>query len=430
MSNSDSVHATNRMSRVRRGWVVLAVAFLVMASGFALRNSFSVFYPAIVEDFGWSRGNTAIMFSLSILVYGLLSPVVGGLVDRFKPQFVLALGIAVLGCSTAMCGLATHEWQFYVLYGGLAAVGVSMIGITPLAAIVTPWFERNRGLVFGILAAGFGVSLVSASLVQLLISMYGWQRAFVIAGLSVAVVMVPLTLVLIRRAPRARSRPVQKASGEDVSAGGTSGWHGNAWTLRRALRTPQFWMLWTAAFCQLGVAEKMVIAHQVYFFQDAGYSPVAAASIYSVFGIVFVGGNLASFLSDRLGREKVYIPACALSIGAVCMLFAIQDASQPWMAYLFAVLFGAGMGAMPPVLFASVADLFHGKSYGAIMGTVALGFSLGGALSPWLAGHLHDVSNSYTSTLYMLVAALVVCGLMVWLAAPRKLNPVGPQEGH
>ena len=430
MSNTTGSPPGTRRSRVRRGWVVLAVAFLVMAGGFALRNSFSVFYPAIVEEFGWSRGNTAIMFSLSIFVYGLLSPVVGGLVDRFRPQFVLALGIGILGCSIALCGLATREWQFYVLYGGVAAVGVSMIGITPLAAIVTPWFERNRGLVFGILAAGFGVSLVSASLVQLLISMYGWQSAFVIAGLSVTAVMVPLTLVLIRRAPRARSVPVQTAEGEEVSSGGTSDWHGSAWTLRRALRTPQFWMLWTAGFCQLGIAEKMVIAHQVYFFQDAGYSPVAAASIYSVFGIVFVGGNLASFLSDRLGRERVYLPACLLSIGAACMLFGIRDASQPWMAYLFAVLFGAGMGAMPPVLFASVADLFHGMSYGAIMGMVALGFSLGGALSPWLAGHLHDVSNSYTSTIFILVAALVVCGLMVWLASPGRLNPVRLQNGN
>jgi len=343
---------------------------------------------------------------------------------------VLALGICVLGSGIAMCGLATLEWQFYVLFGGVAAVGGSLTGITPLAAIVTPWFERNRGLVFGILAAGFGVSLVAASLVQFLISTYGWQSAFVIAGLSVAIVMVPLTLVLVRRAPRARTVTVETASGGEVSAGSTSDWHGNAWTLRRVLRAPQFWMLWIAGFCQVGVAEKIVIAHQVYFFRDAGYSPVVAASIYSVYGIVFVGGTLASTLSDRLGREKVYIPACVLSIGAACMLFGIRDASQPCMAYLFAVLFGAGMGVMPPVLFASVADLFHGMSYGAIMGMVVLGISVGGAISPWLAGHLHDVSNSYTSTLFMLVAALAVCGLMVWMAAPRRLSPVSPQEGH
>jgi MFS family permease len=430
MSNSDNMHTTNRRSRIRRGWVVLAVGLVVMASGCALRNSFSVFYPAIVEDFGWSRGSTAIMYSLGILVCGLLSPLVGGLVDRFRPQFVLALGFCVLCSSIAMCGLATREWQFYVLFGVLAAVGGSLTGITPVAAIVIPWFERNRGLVFGVLAAGFGGSLVAASLVQFLISTYGWQSAFVISGLSVAGLMVPLTLVLVRRAPRARPLPVETESSRKIVASGPSDWHSSAWTLRRALRTPQFWMLWLAGFCQVGVGEKVAIAHQVYFFRDAGYSPAAAASIYSVFGIVFVGGNLASLLSDRLGREKVYVPACALSIGAACMLFGIRDASQPWMAYLFAALFGAGTGAMPPVMFASIADLFHGMSYGAIMGMTVLGISIGGALSPWLAGHLHDVSNSYTSTLYILVAALVVSGLMVWLAAPRRLNPVRPYDGR
>ncbi|MCK5212755.1 MAG: hypothetical protein KAQ74_02430 [Dehalococcoidia bacterium] len=79
---------------------------------------------------------------------------------------------------------------------------------------------------------------------------------------------------------------------------------------------------------------------------------------------------------------------------------------------------------MPPVLFASVADLFHGRSYGAIMGRVAFGFSMGGALSPWLAGHMHDVSGSADSTLFMFLAALLACGILVWLAAPRKLVPV------
>jgi len=82
------------------------------------------------------------------------------------------------------------------------------------------------------------------------------------------------------------------------------------------------------------------------------------------------------------------------------------------------------MGIMPPVLFASVADFFHGRSYGAIMGMVTFGFSMGGALGPWLAGYMHDVSGSYDSTIIMLLAALLACGLLVWLAAPRKFVPV------
>ena len=416
----------------RRGWVVLGVAFLVMSAGFALRNAFSVFYPAIVADFGWSRGNGAIMFSLSILVYGLLSPVVGGLVDRVKPQVVVAIGVTVLAGCVALCSLATHEWQFYLLYGVLGAVGVAMMGITTLASTVMPWFARRRALAFAILAAGFGVSLVAAALVQFLITSFGWQRALVYSGVAVMVVVVPLVLAFLRRPSVEHPAPVEPKEAQKPQSSHDAGtathpvsaWHAQEWTVRRALRTPQFWMLWVAGFCQLGLAEKMSIAHQVYFFQDAGYTPMAAASVYSVFGVVFVCGSLTSSFSDRLGREKVYLPACALAIAGTLLLFVIKDATQPWMAYLFAIVFGFGMGMMPPVLFATVADLFHGKSYGAIQGMVALGFSAGGAISPWLAGHMHDLAGSYYATLFILLGALVTCGLLVWLAAPRRLSPV------
>ena len=413
----------------RRGWLVLGVAFVVMSAGFALRNAFSVFYPAIVADFGWSRGSAAIMFSLSILVYGLLSPVVGGLVDRTRPQVVVALGVTILAGCVALCSLATREWHFYLLYGVVGAVGVTMMGITVLAATVMPWFTRRRALAFAILAAGFGVSLVAAALVEFLISSYGWQMALVYSGLAVIVIVVPLVLAFLRRPSARHPAPDAPVAGSappshDSAARPVTGWHSREWTLRSAMRTPQFWMLWVAGFCQLGLVEKMAIAHQVYFFRDAGYTPIAAASVYSVFGVVFVCGSLASSLSDRLGREKVYLPACAIAIAGTLLLFGVKDATQPWMAYLYATLFGFGMGMMPPILFASVADLFHGKSYGAIQGMVALGFSVGGAISPWLAGHIHDVTGSYYLTLFILLGALMLCGLLVWLAAPRKLSPV------
>jgi MFS family permease len=413
----------------RRGWLVLGVAFLVMSAGFALRNAFSVFYPAIVDDFGWTRGSAAIMFSLSILVYGLLSPLAGSLVDKTKPHVVVAVGVTLLAGCVALCSLATREWHFYLLYGVIGAVGVAMMGITTLAATVMPWFPRRRALAFAILAAGFGVSLVAAALVEYLISAFGWQLALVYSGVAVIVVVAPLVLIFLRR-PSARhpapDAPVAGSaqSSHDSIAHPATGWHSHEWTLRRALKTPQFWMLWVAGFCQLGLAEKMTIAHQVYFFRDAGYTPLAAASIYSVFGVVFVIGSLASSLSDRIGRERAYLPACGIAVAGALLLFSVEDATQPWMAYLFAVMFGFGMGMMPPILFAAVADLFHGKSYGAIQGMVALGFSAGGALSPWLAGHIHDITGSYYQTLFILMGALVTCGVLMWLVAPRRLSPV------
>jgi MFS family permease len=303
-----------------------------------------------------------------------------------------------------------------------------MMGLTVLAATVMPWFAQRRALAFAVLAAGFGVSLVAAAIVQYLISTYGWQLALLYSGLAVMVVVAPIAFAFLRKPPAKPETAVQVKAPDVPEAGRaaveSSGWHSHEWTLRSAMKTPQFWMLWIAGFCQLGLAEKMAIAHQVYFFRDAGYTPLAAASVYSVFGVVFVIGCLASSLSDRFGREKVYLPACVIAIAGTVLLFGVHDATQPWMAYLYAVLFGFGMGMMPPILFASVADLFHGKSYGAIQGMVALGFSAGGAISPWLAGYIHDLTGSYYLTLFILLGALMLCGLLVWLAAPRKLSPV------
>lgn len=411
----------------RRRWLVLGVGFLVMASGFALRNGFSVFYPAIVDYFGWSRGDTAVMFSLSILVYGLLSPLAGSLFDRFKPQLLVSVGMIVLCGCIALCALATELWQFYVLFGVVAASGVAMIGVAPMGAILTPWFGRNRGVVFAVLASGFGVSLVSATLLQYLVTILGWQSALIIAGLSVAAISIPLILLFIRKAPAVPATAPAEATSSASQYAATdraTRWQSTEWTFQRALKTPQFWMLWAAGFCQIGLAEKVAISHQVYFFQDAGYSPVGAATIYSVFGMAFVGGTIFSALSDRLGREKMYVPGWVLSLVGVALLFAIDGAGSSWRAYLFAVTFGFGMGLMPPVLFASIADLFHGKSYGSIQGMVVLGMSVGGAVSPWLAGYMHDITGTYDSTLLLLLGALIASGLLMLLSAPRRHSPV------
>ncbi|NVM26409.1 MAG: MFS transporter [Desulfobacterales bacterium] len=416
------------------GWVVLSAAFIILVLGYGIRNTFSVFYPTIVEEFGWGRGNTAVMFSTTIIIYGLMAPMAGSLVDRFDPRFVISGGACVVGGGIALCSLATTQWHFYLLYGGVVAAGLSLVGWTPLTTVISNWFVKRRGLVMGILSAGFGGSLVLAPVAQFLISSFGWQTAYVIIGISSIAITVPLCSILVRRSPRDKgllpdgipqASPEPHDLNEPLITGSLEGkWARTTWTLSRALKTYHFWLLFLIAFCLLGLAEQIAIAHQVYFFRDVGYRPMLAATIYSVFGVLFVIGNLCSFLSDRLGREKVFIPSCLLSVGAVSLLFLIKDTSQPWMPFLFAVCFGLGLGTAAPVFFTTVADLFQGKYFGSILGTVVLGFSLGGAIAPWLAGFLHDRTDSYFTSFLILFSSLIASMVLMFLIAPRKVKPV------
>jgi len=163
------------------------------------------------------------------------------------------------------------------------------------------------------------------------------------------------------------SAPEPKNLNEPVISTSLKGtWASTSWTLSKAIKTYHFWLLFFIAFCLLGLAETIVIAHMVFFFRDVGYEAMRAAGIYSVFGVAFVVGNVCSFLSDRLGRERVFVPSCLLSAVAVCLLFLIKDTSHPWLSFLYAVLFGLGGGISAPSraqwcwVFPWVAQSHHG----------------------------------------------------------------------
>ncbi len=432
LSRATEKGARSARRGVYYGWVVLAIGFLTILGSYTCRNTFSVFYPAIVDEFGWGRGNTALIFSINLFVYGVVAPFAGGLIDRFKPRYILAAGALIMGVGVALCSLATEKWQFYVLYGVVASIGLSVAGWAPVVAIVSKWFVKRRALSMGILGAGFGSSLVFAVVAQYLISTFGWRTAYVFIGVFAAAAIGPLVILFIRGRPEDKGLHADGLSTEETreraAAAETDSlnteWTRTEWTLGRATRTYQFWLLFVAAFVVLGLVEQIAIAHQVYFYRDAGYSAMTSATFYSIFGVCFIIGNLSGSLSDRVGRERYFIPANLVAAGSGLLLFGITDTSQPWLPVTFAVVFGLSLGSVPCIFYATVADLFHGKHYGRIVGMMVMGFAMGGTLSPWLAGYLHDVTGTYRSTFALLIVGMLVTAALMWFVAPRKLNPI------
>ena len=94
------------------GWTVVGICTIAMTLGYGVRHSFSVFFPPILEEFGWTRGSTAVMLSIHLLFYGIISPFSGALSDHWKPKKTIILGAVILGISSAACGLAEELWHF------------------------------------------------------------------------------------------------------------------------------------------------------------------------------------------------------------------------------------------------------------------------------------------------------------------------------
>ncbi|MBN1152549.1 MAG: MFS transporter [Dehalococcoidia bacterium] len=406
------------MSRLQisRPWIVLGAGFVVIAVGYAMRNTFTVFYPVLVDEFGWTRGVTAVMFSITLLTYGLVAPLAGGLVDHFNPKLVLVAGGLFVGSGVVLCSLATQTWHFYLLYGVLVAVGLSLIGVTPMSTIVADWFPRRRALVFSIIIAGFGISLVTAPIFQALISRFGWQNAYVLIGATAVAIIVPFVLIFIRR--NRLPAPVKLAVSDTAALTDTP--PGQDWTLKTALPTRPFQMFLLISFCNMGFAQQFSIAHSVYMMQDMGYAPMTSASVFGAFGISFAAGTLASALSDRLGRTPVFVGGCLLATAGILLLKLAGHLGLVVVALLFCISTGFGLGLGPPTAFAAAADRFHGRNYGSIQGMLILSCSLGGALGPWLGAALHDIIGTYELALVVNVAILLLSGVTMWRVQRRR----------
>lgn len=405
------------------GWVIVGISLVGMTLIYGIRHSFSVFFPSILDEFGWTRGSTAIMLSLNILIYGFVAPVAGSLGDRWKPRRVMPVGIAILGMATAGCAFAHELWHFYLLFGILAPVGTALSGWPLLAPALANWFAKRRGLVLGLGQMGGGLSFTYCMFTEFTISLLGWRYAYLVLSAILVALLLPLYLLFHYR-PEDKGMTAygtaQVPPAEGLTPGGSP--ECRHWTLGRAMRTYQLWLLVLSVFLYWGIGTYLVLAHQIKFVEEAGYSSMFAASVFALFGIFMVAGQLSASISDWIGREKTITLVAILAIGGLVALVSVRGTSQPWLLYLYATCFGYAAGLHAPTTFASTADIFHGRNFGAIAGLLLTGQGLGGVLGPWLGGYIYDISGSYSSAFVLCMVCFGLTSITVWIAAPRNAD--------
>jgi MFS family permease len=411
----------SKRPRIFFGWYIIGLMIISMALVFGIRTSFSVFFEPVLDYFKWYRGSTAIMLSLNIFVYGLAAPVAGILVDRWKARTVAVLGLLLLCFSTAACYFANTLWHFYLLFGVLGPIGSAFCASSVLNATVINWFDKKRGMAVGIGQMGGGLCFVYGLMIGAVINRWGWQPSFLVMAGLIIVVLLPLYLLFFYHRPEDKGLKPYGA-GELVADGGLkeASKPVRDWTLRAAFKTYQLWLLVLSEVCFWGLGNYMIIAHQVKFAEDAGYSPMMATSIFALFGVVSIVGQFCSSISDKIGREKTLTMSVILAIGGVVALMSVRDTSQTWLLYVYAISSGFATGVFSPIIIVGLADIFRGRNIGTISAMLMTGMGVGGAVGPWLGGYIYDRLHSYTLAFLIVIAAYVVGTIAFWLAAPRK----------
>jgi MFS family permease len=399
----------------RGSWLMLAGAFAAFTVSAGIMHSYAVFLVAFIEEFRWSRAETSIAYSVSQLVAGGSSPLVGAMVDRLGPRRLLLLGGSLLFVGLLASALIATLWQVILLYGIVMTIGANCLGLVVFVPLLSRHFVRHRGMAISIVqsANGFGRA-ASAPLVQLLISTLGWRETYLAQAAFVAGA-VPLLAALFRRAVRSpiAAEPVAASPAEPPVALPSP-----SWTLAEASRTPHFWLLF-AVYLFTGLGSFLVSLHQLAFAVDIGFDKLYAAGVLGIGSFLAIAGTIfTGTLSDYIGREWSAILAYGISIlGVVCALL-ITSPDQHWLLWLHASFFGLTWGARGPAITAKTADLFPGRQLGTILGVITIGSGIGSAAGAWAAGWIFDLSGSY-QVAFLLSIAAYLCGCIAFWALRR-----------
>ena len=380
------------------GWYMVAVSWLMLFLVSAV--SVGIFFKPILEDdrFSWDRATLSSVYMYALLLYALVTPFLGQLIDRYGPRLMFSVSSAMLALSSLLNGLASSAWQIFF--------GRFLYEIKPYQSsqvLINRWFVGFRGWAQGIAAVGMPLgSLLLSPLSQYLIILWGWRSTMLFWAAVTFIVSLPLIFVIRNKPEDKGLNPdgspavlpkVEPASEETVTAG--SAGH----TMAQAARSGSFWLLSaTQLICGIGCG--FMMTHIVIFATDFNYSEMIGASLLSVQGgLNILGLLLTGRFSDKYARHKVlgathFIRALAFFIAVI---FILLDGSALWMLYLSMALFGFGWFTTSPLTSGLVADLFGGLRMGTIIGITMSCHTVGMALGAYAGGVTFQMTGSYYS---------------------------------
>ena len=393
------------------GYVVAAASVSIMTIVWGANRAFGVFLEPMLDEFGWTRAGISGAFTLCMIVMGALAIVAGRLTDKIGPRPVLLTCGFFLSLGYLLMSRVSAIWQLYLFYGVIIGIGMSG-AFAPLISLVARWFVKRRALMSGFLLAGpaFGIVVVPL-LSSLLISAYGWRNSYIILGGIVLVVVILAALFLKRDPGGIGLLPygADKVSTEDLDLQLVG------FSLGGSVRTRQFWTLGLMFFSNLFLIN-IVVVHIVIHAIGLGIPATAAASILSVgAGVSIPGRIIIGGVADRIGNKPTLAVCYIMGLVAFILLLV---ATELWMLYLFAVIFGLGCWASGTVTAPLTAEFFGLKSHGIILACVSLTTAIGGAIGPVLVGYIFDVTGSYQQAFLMCVGVSIIAIISTMFLRP------------
>jgi MFS family permease len=373
------------------------------------------FMVPLEQEFGWSRAQASVGFSISLLLGFIASPLVGRLVDNFNARLLALPGIVLTGFAIAAFSLATPSMALWIgLWCAVSLIG-SIASPTVWLAVVSAAFEKNRSFAISITLCGMSLATMLAPIsARLAIDAFGWRMAWVALGVIWTLPALVLALLFFfDRRPAARPKAERPAESVPKPA------------LRHVLLSGTFIRM-ALALLTIGLAGSAFGFHLAPALMDKGMDGTLAASIAGLFGLMAIVGRLAlGALFDKLGQASVTTGLMALY--AIAAIILAQPGTNIALAVTGCVVLGLGAGGFGVAVACLVARLFPGSIFGVIYGTLMSISTLAAAIGPLAVSALHDATKSYTPAFWIGAGIAMLGALLLAKLDPVVIDPTRQQ---
>ncbi|MEE8413793.1 MAG: MFS transporter [Dehalococcoidales bacterium] len=406
---------THRKPGIFYGYIIVTSGFLIMMIIHGTVNTFGVFFNPLQDYFNTSRASLSAAFSLSFFTMGLGAIVMGILSDRFGPRKVMTIFALFFGVGYILLSQVTALWQLYLVFI-IIGIGFSPSDVVPLSTVVR-WFVKKRGMMSGIMKVGTGLGMTVVPLAaSVLITRFDWRISYLILGILVLVTAIPLAQ-LLKRDP---SEIGQLPDGEKLQVSKNSILPETGLTFHEAIRTRQLWLV-CGFYAVIFYIAQSVLVHIIPYAVDLGISQTTAASLISVIGGSSIFGRLVmGFTGDKIGHKRAVSFLFLIMIAALAWL---QVATELWMLYLFATIYGFNHGGFFALISPLIAGLFGTRSQGTLLGTTIFSGTLFGSISPVITGRIFDVTHSYQGG-FIILLFVAITGL-IFTTLLKPINKEG-----
>ncbi|MCC5825047.1 MFS transporter [Alkalimonas sp.] len=395
--------------QTRFHWITVWIAcFALLISNGMTLTAITAFDSAILADFPeWTRGQLKFRELITLVLAGLLAPVVGILIDKVGVRILMMVGSVILGLAYFAYGYITDLRQIYMVHAVFAVVLVAC-GLNVAVILVSTWFVKLRGTAIGIVVVGtsLGGALLGPLYGSWLAAGMSWQQGFQLAAFIPASLFL-LALFLVRNKPSQRgllpygvvASPTDSQA--DISSHGLGYWE--------ALKTRSFWAIAIIAMCTfytlLGLQANLVL-----HLQDLGFDiQSASAGLAMLFTPALVGKFLFGLLADKIsGRMILYGNLSVMFLGLIGLLFA---GAGTVMMVIFII--GLAWGGFYTLLQLTAINSFGLKASGRLLGTITILDAIGGGLGIYLTGKIFDIYGSYHNAFIIYIVLVAIALLLI-----------------